>query len=55
MRLVLTGLVTASIAYDQDRRRGVDLDVYVRMLAVSVVFRDQNGRRVEPLRGEGAA
>jgi hypothetical protein len=55
MLLLLAGFITASISYDQDRRRGMDLDVYVRVFAVNIVFSDQDGRRVQSLCGEGAA
>ena len=42
VRLVFAGLVTASVSDDQDRGIGMDLDVYERVFAVDVVFRDQD-------------
>ena len=54
MRLMFAGFVTASVPYDQDRRRRMDLDVDVRVFAVSIIFSDKDGRRVELLCGEGA-
>jgi hypothetical protein len=33
----------------------MDLDVDVRVFAVGIIFSDKDGRRVELLRGEGAA
>ena len=54
MRLMFAGLVTASVSYDQDRRCRVNLDIYVRVFAVSIIFSDKDGRRVELLCGEGA-
>ena len=54
VRLVFAGLVTASVSYDQDRRCRVNLDIYVRVFAVSIIFSDKDGRRVELLCGEGA-
>jgi len=53
MRLVFAGLVTSSISNNQDGGLGMNLDVYERVFAINVVLGDQNGRRVEPLRGEG--
>jgi hypothetical protein len=55
MFLLLACFITTSISYDQDRRRGMNLDVYVRVFAVTIVLRDQDGRRVQLLCGEGAA
>jgi uncharacterized membrane protein YhdT len=55
MRLVFNWLVTASVSNDQDGGLGMNLDVYERVFAVNVVLGDQDGRRVEPLRGEGTA
>jgi hypothetical protein len=55
VRLVFAGIVTASVSNDQDRGVGMDLDVYKRVFAIDVVFGDQDGRRIKPLRGEGAA
>ena len=49
MRLMFAGFVTASVPYDQDRRRRMDLDVDVRVFAVSIIFSDKDGRRVELL------
>jgi hypothetical protein len=53
MRLVFAGLVTSSISNNQDGGLGMNLDVYERVFAINVVLGDQDGRRVEPLRGEG--
>jgi hypothetical protein len=54
MRLMFAGLVTASVPYDQDRRLRMDLDIDIRVFAVSIIFSDKDGRRVELLCGEGA-
>jgi hypothetical protein len=54
MRLMFAGLVTASVPYDQGRRLRMDLDIDIRVFAVSIIFSDKDGRRVELLCGEGA-
>jgi hypothetical protein len=55
MLIVFAGFVTASISYNDDRRGGMNLDKYLRVFAIDVVLCDQDGRRIQPLCGEGAA